>query len=107
MCGHGRCSGVHPLPHDVIHTGLWYTVVAFRDDMKTRDEQYMRMALQLAAKARGRTSPNPMVGALVVKDDKVIAVGYHRRAGEPHAEAIALTQTNVLLPAHRSWFRAA
>jgi diaminohydroxyphosphoribosylaminopyrimidine deaminase/5-amino-6-(5-phosphoribosylamino)uracil reductase len=50
----------------------------------------MRMALRLAAKAWGRTSPNPMVGAVVVKGGRVIASGYHQRAGEPHAEAIAL-----------------
>jgi diaminohydroxyphosphoribosylaminopyrimidine deaminase/5-amino-6-(5-phosphoribosylamino)uracil reductase len=54
------------------------------------DEKYMRMALHLAEKARGRTSPNPMVGAVVVKSGKVISRGYHRKAGEPHAEAIAL-----------------
>ena len=58
--------------------------------MKPFDEKYMRMALRLAGKANGRTSPNPMVGAVVVKDGKVIASGYHRKAGEPHAEAIAL-----------------
>jgi diaminohydroxyphosphoribosylaminopyrimidine deaminase/5-amino-6-(5-phosphoribosylamino)uracil reductase len=58
--------------------------------MNKRDEQYMHMALRLAAKAKGRTSPNPMVGAVVVKDGKVISRGYHRKAGEPHAEAIAL-----------------
>lgn len=50
----------------------------------------MRVALRLAEKAKGRTSPNPMVGALVVKGGKVIASGYHRKAGAPHAEAIAL-----------------
>jgi diaminohydroxyphosphoribosylaminopyrimidine deaminase/5-amino-6-(5-phosphoribosylamino)uracil reductase len=54
------------------------------------DEKYMRMALRLAEKARGRTSPNPMVGAVVVKDGKVISRGWHKKAGEPHAEAIAL-----------------
>jgi diaminohydroxyphosphoribosylaminopyrimidine deaminase/5-amino-6-(5-phosphoribosylamino)uracil reductase len=54
------------------------------------DEKYMRMALRLAAKARGRTSPNPMVGAVVVKSGRVISRGYHKKAGEPHAEAIAL-----------------
>lgn len=52
----------------------------------------MAMALRLAAKARGRTSPNPMVGAVVVKGGSVIARGYHRKAGEPHAEAIALAR---------------
>ncbi len=54
------------------------------------DEKYMAMALRLAAKAKGRTSPNPMVGAVVVKDGKVIARGYHKKAGELHAEAVAL-----------------
>lgn len=57
---------------------------------KSFDEKYMRMALRLAAKARGRTSPNPMVGAVVVKNGRVIARGWHHKAGEPHAEAIAL-----------------
>lgn len=54
------------------------------------DKKYMRMALKLAQKAKGRTSPNPMVGAVVVKSGKVIGRGFHRRAGEYHAEAIAL-----------------
>ena len=54
------------------------------------DERFMRAALRLAAKALGRTSPNPLVGAVVVKNGRVLASGYHRRAGEPHAEAIAL-----------------
>jgi len=54
------------------------------------DEKYMRMALRLAERARGRTSPNPMVGAVVVKEGKVVARGLHEKAGEPHAEAIAL-----------------
>jgi len=56
------------------------------------DEKYMRMALRLAAKAKGRTSPNPMVGAVIVKNGKVISRGYHRKAGEAHAEALALTR---------------
>ena len=50
----------------------------------------MRRALRLAARGAGRTSPNPMVGAVLVRDDEVIAEGWHQRAGEPHAEAIAL-----------------
>jgi diaminohydroxyphosphoribosylaminopyrimidine deaminase/5-amino-6-(5-phosphoribosylamino)uracil reductase len=54
------------------------------------DEKYMHMALRIAAKARGRTSPNPMVGAVIVKHGKVVSTGFHRRAGESHAEAIAL-----------------
>lgn len=57
---------------------------------QSQDPKYMRMALRLAAKARGRTSPNPMVGAVVVKNRTVISRGYHQQAGGPHAEAIAL-----------------
>jgi diaminohydroxyphosphoribosylaminopyrimidine deaminase/5-amino-6-(5-phosphoribosylamino)uracil reductase len=50
----------------------------------------MRRALQLAARARGKTAPNPMVGAVLVKDDQVVGEGYHRVAGGPHAEVLAL-----------------
>lgn len=54
------------------------------------DSQYMKMALELAGKAMGRTSPNPMVGSVVVRDGKVVGRGYHARAGTPHAEVHAL-----------------
>ncbi len=50
----------------------------------------MRLALRLAGRGRGRTSPNPMVGAVVVAGGEVIGSGWHRRAGEPHAEMLAL-----------------
>jgi diaminohydroxyphosphoribosylaminopyrimidine deaminase/5-amino-6-(5-phosphoribosylamino)uracil reductase len=59
------------------------------------DEHYMRMALALAQKAAGRTSPNPMVGAVLVRGGKVIATGYHRQAGGPHAEIDALRRAGV------------
>ncbi len=52
---------------------------------------YMRRAFSLARRAEGRTSPNPMVGAVIVKDGRVVGEGYHRRAGERHAEAEALS----------------
>lgn len=54
------------------------------------DIGYMRMALSLAERGIGWTSPNPMVGAVVVRDGKAIAEGYHPRCGEAHAERIAL-----------------
>ncbi len=54
------------------------------------DISYMRKALRLAVKAKGRTSPNPMVGAVVVRNGEVVGQGYHRRAGSPHAEVLAL-----------------
>jgi diaminohydroxyphosphoribosylaminopyrimidine deaminase / 5-amino-6-(5-phosphoribosylamino)uracil reductase len=59
------------------------------------DEKYMRMALRLASKAKGRTSPNPMVGAVVVKNGKVLSTGFHHRAGASHAEAIALRKAGA------------
>lgn len=54
------------------------------------DARFMRRALELAERARGLTSPNPMVGAVVVSDGAVVGEGFHRRAGAPHAEVEAL-----------------
>ncbi len=54
------------------------------------DEHFMALALALAARGQYSTSPNPCVGCVLVKDGAVIAEGYHRRAGGPHAEADAL-----------------
>ncbi len=54
------------------------------------DTHYMKMALALAARGMGTTSPNPMVGAVVVHDDEVVGTGWHHRAGGPHAEVHAL-----------------
>ncbi|GAB4335302.1 MAG: bifunctional diaminohydroxyphosphoribosylaminopyrimidine deaminase/5-amino-6-(5-phosphoribosylamino)uracil reductase RibD [Desulfobulbaceae bacterium] len=58
--------------------------------MTQDDTRYMRMALEEAAKGRGRTSPNPCVGAVVVRDGRVVGRGYHRKAGTPHAEVHAI-----------------
>ncbi len=54
------------------------------------DEQYMKLALRLARQGLGKTSPNPMVGAVLVKGGKIIGRGYHRRFGGPHAEIEAI-----------------
>ncbi len=59
------------------------------------DELYLERALELAARGLGDTSPNPPVGAVVVRDNQIVGEGYHRRAGEAHAEAIALSQAAV------------
>ena len=53
-------------------------------------ERFMRLALAEAARGQGRTSPNPAVGAVLVKGGRVIARGHHARAGGPHAEIVAL-----------------
>jgi diaminohydroxyphosphoribosylaminopyrimidine deaminase/5-amino-6-(5-phosphoribosylamino)uracil reductase len=55
-----------------------------------RDEHFMRLALRQAARGLGRTSPNPAVGAVIVRGRKVLARGYHHAAGQPHAEIEAL-----------------
>ena len=55
-----------------------------------QDAEYMRMALELAGKGRGRTAPNPMVGAVLVRDGRIIGQGYHARCGGLHAERAAL-----------------
>ena len=54
------------------------------------DSKYMEIAIKLAAKGAGYTSPNPMVGAVIVKDGQIIGAGYHERCGQLHAERNAL-----------------
>lgn len=60
------------------------------------DRYYMKMALTLAEKGRGYTSPNPMVGAVVVKGGKVVGKGYHQFPGGPHAEVYAIDSAGDL-----------
>lgn len=54
------------------------------------NSKYMEMTLKLAKKGRGKTFPNPMVGAVLVKENRILATGYHRGPGTPHAEAIVI-----------------
>ena len=58
--------------------------------MEHDDAYYMKLAVREALKGRGRTSPNPCVGAVIVADGKIVGRGYHRRAGSAHAEVNAL-----------------
>lgn len=64
-------------------------------DNKT-DEKFMSIALDLAENGRGSTSPNPMVGAVVVKDGRIVGKGWHKKAGTAHGEAIALEKAGPL-----------
>jgi diaminohydroxyphosphoribosylaminopyrimidine deaminase / 5-amino-6-(5-phosphoribosylamino)uracil reductase len=59
------------------------------------DEKWMGMAVELAKRAENSTRPNPRVGAILVKGGKIVGVGYHRRAGLPHAEIEAIQQAGV------------
>ena len=58
--------------------------------MNRSDEHYMRRALQLAARGEGYVEPNPMVGAVVVRDGRIVGQGWHKKFGGPHAEIHAL-----------------
>jgi len=55
-------------------------------------DDYMRMVFKLALKAKGLTNPNPMVGCVIVKDNKIVGKGFHKKAGLPHAEIEALEE---------------
>ncbi|MFH1084042.1 MAG: bifunctional diaminohydroxyphosphoribosylaminopyrimidine deaminase/5-amino-6-(5-phosphoribosylamino)uracil reductase RibD [Pseudomonadota bacterium] len=66
--------------------------------MNDIDVKFMRLALQDARKGLGRTSPNPAVGAVITRKGEVIAKGYHRRAGLPHAEVEALSRLGNSFP---------
>jgi len=54
------------------------------------DQEYMKLAIELARSAAGQTAPNPMVGAIVVNNNQIIGMGAHLKAGEPHAEVHAI-----------------
>jgi diaminohydroxyphosphoribosylaminopyrimidine deaminase/5-amino-6-(5-phosphoribosylamino)uracil reductase len=60
--------------------------------LKDRHEKFMKAALGFARKGLGKTSPNPAVGAVIVRKGQVVAAGFHRKAGAPHAEVEALSQ---------------
>jgi len=64
--------------------------------MLTEDKYFMKMALALAIKGQGFVSPNPMVGAVIVKDGKVVGKGYHKAVGEAHAEINAINDAQTL-----------
>ena len=81
----GRCDsgrgGEEPPPVEQFHRPL-----------TPLDELYLQRAYELAARGIGSTSPNPPVGAVVVRDNRIVGEGYHHRAGDAHAEANALRQ---------------
>lgn len=62
----------------------------FADDAIGIADPYLRRAFALAERGRGTTSPNPLVGCVIVRDEVVVGEGFHERAGGPHAEAVAL-----------------
>lgn len=69
--------------------------VTLQNAMSEFDRQMMLKCLELAKKAQGKTAPNPMVGAIVVKDGKIIGEGFHPQVGQPHAEVFALQEAGI------------
>lgn len=69
-----------------------------KDRFSEADRRFMGQAMRLAEQGRGATRPNPVVGAVLVKGGKVMARGFHRRAGLPHAEIEALAQLGMRAP---------
>jgi len=80
----------HPAPGGLL-TRACVSSMATADDTRLMEE-----ALSLAQQAAGRTSPNPLVGALVVANGRIVGRGFHRKAGEAHAEVVALREAGVL-----------
>src|SRR3989454_11108341 len=81
--GDGRCP-----------TGGLVTSVPLPETHREADERFMAQAVALAWRGAGQTSPNPPVGAVVVRQGAVVGAGYHRQAGGPHAEVVALRQAS-------------
>ena len=69
-----------------------------KDRFSEADRRFMGQAMRLAEQGRGATRPNPVVGTVLVKGGKVMARGFHRRAGLPHAEIEALAQLGMRAP---------
>ena len=69
---------------------IWIKIYEKKEGMDMTDRDYMSRAIELAKYGIGWTNPNPVVGAVIVKDGRIIGEGYHRRCGEPHAERNAI-----------------
>src|SRR2546427_12583069 len=66
--------------------------------MFDNDAQWMRRALELAERGRGAVEPNPLVGAVVVRDGRLVGTGWHQRYGQAHAEVDALAAAGEAAP---------
>ncbi|GLJ49769.1 hypothetical protein SUGI_1056890 [Cryptomeria japonica] len=73
-----------------------FTVAPLPQGATKEDAQYVRMCVSIARKALGYTSPNPMVGCVIVKDGQIVGQGFHPKAGEPHAEVFALREAGTM-----------
>jgi len=92
-----RRKALPELGTTIIHFGMALTA-------QRQDERFMRAALKEAQKAVGRTSPNPVVGAVLVVDDRIVAKGHHRGAGRGHAEVECLRAFGAKVPARATLY---
>lgn len=99
----GFCNSPKRVPESKISSGNSARLAAIRcggsQEMqadKFNDGYYMKRCVELARKAIGCTSPNPMVGCVIVKDGKIVGEGFHPKAGQPHAEVFALRDAGDL-----------
>lgn len=74
-----------------------------KDIFTKEDIKFMRLAIKLAQKGSGTVSPNPLVGAVIVKDGKIISTGYHKMAGTAHAEINAINAVKVIPPGSKMY----
>ncbi|CAJ2634364.1 unnamed protein product [Trifolium pratense] len=92
------CGFSKPLSYiNILHR--WkssYVVCAQKNNDQYDDGFYMRKSVELARKGLGYTSPNPLVGCVIVKDGEVVGQGFHPKAGQPHAEVFALRDAGDL-----------
>lgn len=72
---------------------IW--VLALENIMNDKD--YIQRCFDLAQRGKGLVSPNPLVGCVIIKEDKIISEGWHTKYGEPHAEAMAINNTKISL----------
>lgn len=99
----GFCNSPKRVPESKISSGNSARLAVIRcggsQEMqadKFNDGYYMKRCVELARKAIGCTSPNPMVGCVIVKDGKIVGEGFHPKAGQPHAEVFALRDAGDL-----------
>src|SRR5439155_26331324 len=74
------------------------------ENTMNNDERFMHVALTEARKALGRTSPNPVVGAVLVANNRIIGRGHHREAGKPHAEIECLGNVRGKVPKYSTLY---
>src|SRR6266446_1195998 len=102
VAGEIRYAHVPPLPagapgeKGIMHNGVDSSRGSEAIAMSAPESLWMRRALELAERGRGHVEPNPLVGAVIVRDGQLVGEGWHQRYGEAHAEVHALAAAGEL-----------